>query len=543
MTSEFSWWQQGVIYQVYPRSFKDTNGDGVGDLQGIIEKLDYLNGGTPDSLGVNAIWISPMFPSPMKDFGYDIADYCDVDPMFGDLAIFDRLVAEAHQRGIKIILDYVPNHTSDQHSWFQESRSSRDNPRHDWYIWKDAKPDGSPPNNWGGVFGGKAWTWDATRQQYYFHQFDPGQPDLNWRNPDVRAAMLDVLRFWMRRGVDGFRMDVIYMVWKHPDMPDQPIIAGALGRGENDIYGRQAQIYSQNYDGIHAIMRDIRATLDEFEDTFSVGEIWLDLPERVKFYGTPDALELHMPFNFGLIGEASFLEQSPWNAVNVRAIVDAYENALPAHGWGNWVLGNHDVSRLASRLGSEARARLAAMLLLTMRGTPTIYMGEEIGMINGEIPDALIQDPQGIILGAALTRDKCRTPMQWDASANAGFGAAEPWLPANPDYMTRNVAAQLNDPSSMLTLYRHLIRTRHASQALAVGSYRSLDTGAGVYAYLRQHTDETMLVALNFTAESLDIILPNVGQIVLSTYLDHAGDAVKSVLTLRPDEGVIIRLG
>ncbi|MCU0515245.1 MAG: alpha-amylase family glycosyl hydrolase [Anaerolineae bacterium] len=523
------WWQRGVIYQIYPRSYKDSNHDGTGDLQGIIEKLDYLNDGTENSLGVDAIWISPFFPSPMKDAGYDVANYVDVDPLFGDLATFDRLIAAAHERNIKIIIDYVPNHSSDRHPWFIESRSSRTNPKRDWYIWQDARPDGSPPNNWGSVFGGKAWTWDDTTQQYYFHQFDPSQPDLNWRNPAVKAAMLDVLRFWLDRGVDGIRMDVIYMVWKHPDMPDQPLIPGAAGRGPDDLFGRQQHLYDYNYEGIHSIMQEIRTLFDAYPgDRLSIGEIWLDLPERMKYYGNND--ELHLPFNFGLISSASFLEETPWSAADVRRIVDEYEAALPAFGWGNWVMGNHDTPRLASRLGSHSKARTAALLLLTLRGTPTIYMGEEIGMVNGDIPPDKIDDPQGLRLGAAYTRDKCRTPFQWDGSDYAGFSTVPTWLPVNPDYPLRNVAGEWLDERSMLTLYRRLLWLRRRSMALSVGSYEPLESPEGTYVYVREYGPETMLIALNFT-----------GEVLLNTLLDRQG-MVSGMLELRPQEGVLVRL-
>lgn len=533
------WWQRGVIYQIYPRSFKDSNGDGTGDLQGIIEKLDYLNDGTENSLGIDAIWLSPFYPSPMNDAGYDIADYCDVHPLFGDLAAFDRLVTEAHRRNIKIIIDYVPNHTSNQHAWFLESRRSRDNPKRNWYIWKDARPDGSPPNNWGSAFGGPAWTWDETTQQYYFHQFDPSQPDLNWRNPEVKAAMLEVLRFWLERGVDGFRMDVIYMIWKHPDMPDQPVIPYAPGRGEDDLFGRQEHIYAFNYEGIHEVMREIRAVLDSYGDIVSIGEIWLELPERMKYYGDND--ELHLPFNFGLISHASFLEQTPWIAADIRKIVDEYEAALPPAGWGNWVMGNHDVSRLASRLGSQAKARVAAMLLLTLRGTPTIYMGEEIGMVNGEIPPEKIDDPQGKRLGPAFTRDKCRTPFQWDGTEYAGFSTVEPWLPVNPDYPSRNVAAQSQEADSMLALYKRLLHTRKHSSALTMGVYEPLESPEGTYVYLREDGHETMLVALNFTDEPCAMLLPRDGELLLNTLLDKSG-TVSGMLELRSHEGVLVKL-
>lgn len=529
----FAWWQHGVIYQIYPRSFMDSNNDGIGDLQGIIDKLDYLNDGTEQSLGVDAIWISPFYPSPMADFGYDVADYCDVDPMFGDLDTFDKLVSEAHKRNIKIIVDFVPNHSSDQHEWFKTSRSSKDNPKRDWYIWKDAKVDGSRPNNWGSMFGGEAWTWDETTQQYYFHQFAPEQPDLNWRNPDVRAAMHDVLRFWMARGVDGFRMDVVYIIWKHPDMPDQPLINGATGRNTDDTFGRQEQIYAYNYEGIHDIHGEMREVLDE-TGAIAIGELWLDLATRMEYYRN-----FHMPFNFDFIGE---WERIQWNAEFFREHVNAMEAALPDGAWANYVLGNHDIPRLASRYGSVARARMAGMLLLTLRGTPTLYMGDEIGMVNGDIAPEQIQDPQGKILGLEHTRDVTRTPMQWDDSAYAGFSERETWLPVNRDYPTRNVQSQSADEQSILSLYRKLLWYRKAHPSLAVGDYRAIDAPETVFAFLRTHEDEQHLVALNFGEQAQTITFDGSGKIVLDTTLTRSG-TVDGAVSLGSDEGVIIHLG
>jgi alpha-glucosidase len=521
------WWQKGIVYQIYPRSFMDSNNDGVGDLQGIINQLDYLA-----DLGVDAIWISPFYPSPMADFGYDVADYCDVDPLFGDLRTFDNLVAESHKRGIKLIVDYVPNHSSNQHKWFLESKSSRENLKKDWYIWRDAKADGSLPNNWGSMFGGPAWTWDEERQQYYFHQFAPEQPDLNWRNPEVKAAMFDVLRFWMKRGGDGFRMDVVYMIWKHPDMPDHPIIEGAKGRNENDIIGRQQSLYNYNYEGVHDVMREMRAVLDEF-GTIAIAEVWLDLQTRLEYYKT-----FEMPFNFDFIGDS---ERYQWNADFFQQTVERMEAALASDAWPNYVLGSHDMPRLASRYGSDARARLAALLLLTLRGTPTLYMGDEIGMLNGEISESQLQDPQGKVLGLAYTRDVCRTPMQWDGSAYAGFSRSETWLPVNKDYPTRNVKNQLADKQSILNLYRQLIAYRRQHPSLNAGSYQSIEAPEGVYAYLRESDGEKHLIALNFTTEAKTLLLPAEGEIVLSTGLERSGKLNKN-LELAGDEGLLIRL-
>lgn len=534
------WWKTGVIYQIYPRSFQDTTGNGVGDLQGIINRLDYLNDGTDKSLGIDAIWISPFYPSPMADFGYDVANYVDVEPMFGDLETFDRLIEEAHQRNIKVVVDYVPNHTSSQHDWFKESRSSRNNSKADWYIWRDAQPDGSLPNNWGSIFGGPAWTWDETRQQYYFHQFDPAQPDLNWRNPEVREAMHNVLRFWMERGVDGFRMDVLHIIWKHPDMPDQPPRANISIRGDADIYNTQQQIYSQDYEGIHERIREIRQVLNE-QGAIGIGEIWLPIERWVQYFGENDD-ELHMPFNFALIAADDFSINPEWNAETIRAIVDRFEAAIPEHGYPNWVLGSHDVPRLASRI-SEAQARTAAMLLLTLRGTPTLYNGDEIGMVNGEIAPEQVQDPQGIRLGIQHTRDVTRTPVQWNDSAHAGFSMVEPWLPVNADYHTKNVSEQLHDDDSMLSLYRRLIWTRKNSLALSVGDYEPIDSPQGTYVYYRHYEGETKLVALNFTDNPQQIRIGRIGELELSTQSNRSGSKIDGTVDLAPSEGVIISIG
>ncbi len=527
--AKFAWWQKGIVYQIYPRSFMDSNADGIGDLQGIIDRIDYL-----PTLGIDAIWISPFYPSPMADFGYDVRDYCDVDPMFGDLATFDKLVEAAHARGIKVIVDFVPNHTSNEHPWFVESRGSRDNPKRDWYIWRDAKPDGSLPNNWGSCFGGVPWRWDEATQQYYFHQFAPQQPDLNWRNPDVRAAMHDVLRFWMERGVDGFRMDVVYMIWKHPDMPDQPWIEGHEGRGEDDIYNKQHQIYAVGYEGIHDIHAEMKAVLDE-HNVISIGEFWMPLEERMGYYRN-----FHMPFNFDFINEG---ERHIWEASFFRTRVNAMEAALPDGAWPNYVLGSHDVQRIASRFGSEDRARVAGMMLLTLRGTPTLYAGDEIGMVNGDIAEDQLQDPQGVNLGVEHTRDVNRTPMQWDDSPNAGFSAAgvDTWLPVNPDYPTRNVAAQLADTRSILTMSRQLIAYRREHLSLAVGDYRPVDAPDEVFAYIRQHDDETHLVVLNFGTHEQTVTLPSAGIIVMNTRLDREG-RVEGAITVAQDEGIVVRL-
>ena len=541
-SQDYLWWQRGVVYQIYPRSFKDTTGNGTGDLQGVIDRLDHLDDGTPDSLGIDAIWLSPFYPSPMADFGYDVADYCDVDPLFGDLATFDRLVAEAHRRGVKIVIDYVPNHSSDQHPWFIQSRSSRNNPKRNWYTWRDPKLDGSPPNNWLSVFGGLAWEWDETSGQYYLHSFLKGQPDLNWRNPDVKAAMFDVLRFWLERGVDGFRIDVAHYIMKDPhlrDNPPNPSQRLAIHRPLGD-YDSQLHLHDKGHPDVHEVYRQFRQLLDAYSaenPRMSLGEIHIfDWPKWASYYGE-QLDELHMPFNFALLNVE-------WRAQAIRQVVDALEAALPPSAWPNYVLGNHDEPRLVSRYGRD-QARVAGLLLLTLRGTPTLYYGDELGLENGVIPPDEIQDPQGINLGAEHTRDVCRTPMQWDGSPNAGFSTVEPWLPVAADYETRNVAVQSADPTSILNFYRRLLWYRRGSPALYGGDYQPLDTGDDdCFVYLRTAGDERRLIALNFAGDQRCISVPgeDAGQIVISTHLDREEKVSLSKLELRPHEGLIVEL-
>ena len=538
------WWQSGVVYQIYPRSFMDSNGDGVGDLQGIIDRLDYLNDGTENSLGVDILWLSPIYPSPMADFGYDVADYCNIDPLFGDLATFDRFLAEAHKRDIKVIIDWVPNHTSDQHPWFLESRSSLNNPKRDWYIWRP--PSNSPhqkmgrePNNWGSFFGGPAWTLDEKTGQYYLHQFVKEQPDLNWRNPQVEQAMYETLRFWLRRGVDGFRMDVVGLIIKDEALRDNPLNSNAdPNLPINDLHGRLIHKYNMDQDEVHSYIRRIRGVLDEFDDRCAIGELWGDIHRWVRYYGE-NGDGLHLPFNFRLM-------EQPWGASAIQASVDEMEMALPSFAWPNYVLGNHDQPRLATRFGGEAQARLAAMLLLTLRGTPTLYYGDELAMPNTPIPPERVLDPQGKNLGAARTRDVCRTPMQWDASTNAGFSSAEPWLPLADDFTTRNVARQSDDKRSPLSLYRRLLWLRRLSPALHGGTYRPLETDSDdVFAYLRESGDDQKLVVLNFSGLPLTVRLSLEGQgkIQLSTHLDRFENVQFQAISLRPYEGLLLEMG
>ncbi len=530
MAETFRWWQRGIIYQIYPRSFMDSNGDGIGDLPGITSRLDYLA-----ALGVDAIWISPIFPSPMIDFGYDVSDYTGIDPIFGTLDDFDALVAAAHSRNLKVILDFVPNHSSDQHPWFVAARSSRDHPQRDWYIWRDPAPDGGPPNNWRSVFGGPAWTFDAATGQYYYHAYLKQQPDLNWRNPAVQAAMLDALRFWLERGVDGFRIDALRQLIKneqfldHPPNPRyQPAVQGP--------YHALLPIYTTDQPEIMQMIALFRRVSDSFAERVLIGELYLPIERLVTYYGVNGA-GVHLPFNFHLI-------LTPWQAQTIAALIGQYEAALPSGGWPNWVLGNHDQHRLASRIG-PAQARVAAMLLLTLRGTPTLYYGDEIGMRDVEIPPDRVQDPfEKNVPGMGLGRDPERTPMQWDAAPRAGFTTGSPWLPIAANYGQTNVARAGDDPTSILTLYRRLIRLRRAEEALAVGAYEAVPTSGDLLAYVRSHGQRRLLIVLNLGPEpqTFDLSMREQGRVLLSTQLDRDGEALHDRLLLRGDEGVIIEI-
>jgi len=527
---ENTWWKRGIVYQIYPRSFQDTNGDGIGDLNGICQRLDYLAW-----LGVDAIWISPIFTSPMADFGYDVADYCGIDPIFGAMEDFDRLIKEAHARGLKLILDFVPNHTSDQHPWFLESRSSRTSPKRDWYIWRDAKPDGSPPNNWISNFGGPAWEWDEATGQYYYHAFLKEQPDLNWRNPEVRTAMYDALRFWLDRGVDGFRVDVIWHLIKDAEFRDNPLNP-AYQPSQAEI-NRFLQVYSADQPEVHGVIAEMRSILEEYKGRVLIGEIYLPLERLVAYYGN-DLSGAHLPFNFQLIHTA-------WNAREISSLIDEYEAALPQGGWPNWVLGNHDQPRIGARIG-RAQARVAAMLLLTLRGTPTMYYGDELGIAKVEIPSEAVQDPwEKNEPGLGLGRDPERTPMHWDASHNGGFTSGQPWLPLDPSYGSCNVEALSKDPTSILTLYRRLIEFRRRHLALSVGSYAHLATDEHVLAYERRHGAERLLVMLNLGHHPRTIPVPQgdvQAKVLLSTHLDRDQENAGTEIELRPDEGVIVSL-
>jgi alpha-glucosidase len=529
------WWQSGVVYQIYPLSFADSNGDGLGDLAGIRARLPYLR-----ELGVDALWISPFYPSPLADFGYDVSDYCDVDPRFGSLADFDALVADVHRAGLRVILDFIPNHCSEQHPWFQEARSSRDNPRRDWFIWQDPRPDGGPPNNWLAEFGGSAWQLEEATGQYYLHSFLKEQPDLNWRNPEVRRALCDVLRFWVARGVDGFRVDAIHHLFKDTELRDNP---------KNPDYrpgmGPRRQLirrYTTDLPEVHAAAREMRAALGDTAsgdvargrdgERLLIGEAYLPFDRLMLYYG--EQLDgFHLPFNFHLI-------QTRWDAALLRPMIASYEAHLPPGAWPNWVLGNHDRSRIASRVG-PAQARVAALLLCTLRGTPTLYYGDELGMRDVPIAPEQVHDPfEKNVPGLGLGRDPERTPMQWSAGKYAGFSSAKPWLPVAADHPQVNVERQEKDPDSLLRLYRALLTLRRAEPALAIGSYAELDVPPPLLGYLRQHGQRQLGVLLNLSASAQPGGVPPAfrhARVALSTHPGRAGTALGA--DLRADEGVL----
>lgn len=508
--SGLPWWKTAVVYQIYPRSFADANDDGVGEIEGVRRHLDHLSW-----LGVDAIWLSPIFRSPMRDFGYDVADYCDIDPVFGTLADVDALIADAHARDIRVLLDWVPAHTSSDHPWFVESRSSRRSPKRDWYVWRDPGPDGALPNNWQRPWprGGAAWTLDETTGQYWLHSFLPDQPDLNWENPEVARAMHDTLRFWLDRGVDGFRADVVHNIGKDPALKDAPAAAAHLPHCALNHDPRTID---------H--LRDIRRLLDAYPgDRMMVGEVFLmDTAKIPPYYA--DGEGLHLAFNFPPMFQ-------PWGSESWRGCVEQVQAEFEASdAWPTWVLSNHDWPRHRTRLGSEARARAAAVLLLTLRGTPFLFMGEELGLEDAVVPPERAVDPGG--------RDGCRAPMPWTPSP--GHGWPDPaWLPFPPNAGARSVETEREDPSSMLHLYRRLLHVRRQSSALREGALDLLDgVPPGVLAYRRTTPDDERLVAINF--EEHAVATPGLeGLVEVST--DRRGEGAPFDGRLGPDQAVVLR--
>jgi alpha-glucosidase len=527
-----TWWRDGVIYQIYPRSYRDSNGDGVGDLAGIAERLDHLAW-----LGVDAIWITPITPSPDSDWGYDVAFYTGVQPVLGDLEGFDRLVADADARGIKVVLDLVPNHTSSKHRWFREARASKSSPRRDWYVWADPRPGGSPPNNWRSSFGGPAWTMDPVSRQYYLHNFLPTQPDLNWWSEEVREEFDQILRFWFDRGVAGFRIDVAHAIVKDKELRDNP--PAEPGDHPYVTAFGQRKVYNAERPEAHDVLRRWRALAEEYEPPrLLLGETYVLDVERLRpFYGDGD--ELQLAFNFVFL-------HSPFTAEGLRSIVDATERTLDGpDAWPVWAISTHDLPRYVDRWagGSADRARCALLMLLTLRGTPVLYYGDELGMADVPVPREQRRDPVGTgAFDASPGRDPCRTPMPWSAEPGGGFTTPEarPWLPlsAQPGV---TVEEQRADPDSMLVLCRDLIALRRAEPDLSGGGYESLATPDGLWAFRR---GGRFVVALNLSDTAGAVDLPSAGgRIRIATRRERDGEAVDGPLTLGPWEAAVVELG
>jgi alpha-glucosidase len=528
-----NWYEHAVIYQIYPRSFQDTNNDGVGDLEGIIKRLDYLNDGKGGGLGVSVLWVSPFYPSPMDDFGYDVADYCNVDPLFGDLETFDRLLAQTHTRGMKMIIDFVPNHTSIQHAWFQQSSSSRDNPKRDWYIWRDQKPDGSLPNNWVSVFGGPAWTWHEPSGQYYLNSFLSSQPDLNWENPEVQEAIADSMRFWMDRGVDGFRIDAVDLMGKDFTLPDDPPNPN-YSEGHEAAYHALKHVHSRDAGNYRQYLEKLALTIEAYDDKALFFEVWMQEQNPEAYIDFCRILNRKscVPFNFELI-----LESDSWRSDTIQRILDMYVFNLPDVGQPAYVLGNHDHSRLASRVGKQDE-RLAAMLLLTLPGVPIMYNGDEIGMENVNIPPELMKDPAEK-RDPGSGRDGGRTPMQWTHEAFAGFSTTSPWLPLADNFETLNVAHQLNNDDSLLRMYSSLIRIRSTYPSLLYGNYIITEhPDSRIVSYIRETEEERLLMLLNMSDEHLSVGSDVAFQPIIFSTIPGRHDLQDHVL--QPREGIII---
>lgn len=554
------WWKRAVFYQIYPRSFMDSNDDGIGDLPGIISRLDYLNDGTPDSLGIDAIWFSPFFISPDYDYGYDVADYCDIDPRYGTLDDFDRLLAEAHKRNIMVMLDLVVNHTSHLHSWFLESRSSRDNPKRDWYIWKEGRGPGRKlPNNWRNNFFGPAWTWDNKTGQYYLHSFLKEQPDLNWQNPAVREAIGNVIRFWLDRGVDGFRLDVPHIYCKDEQFRDNPPFFARKRFKDGPLFSDrtlmanlmkllalpelQVRKYNQHQPETHEVLRQFRQIYNEYPAKTSVGEIISEDPGVIASYYGNDNDQLHMNFYFELLN-------CRWKAGAFRRCIDRWERFLSQGAWPAYTFNNHDVVRAISRYGGnkdgDKRARLLALMLLSLRGTPFIYYGEEIAMKEAKLPKDSLKDPLGVKwYPLHRGRDGCRTPMQWDNSRYAGFSGVEPWLPVGPETEQRNVNVQVRDLRSQLNFVKKMIWLRKSLPALLEGSYLSITEGVpeSCFCYFRETDQQKLAVCLNFSSRRQEIKLKKANgssSLLISTNHERKPGSIAFPLVLEADEGCLI---
>jgi alpha-glucosidase len=530
MATAGHWWRGAVIYQIYPRSFLDSDGDGVGDLPGIIARLDYVA-----SLGVDAIWISPFFRSPMADFGYDIADYRDVDPLFGTLDDFDRLLARAHALGLKVMIDQVPSHTSIEHPWFRESRQSRDNPKADWYVWADPREDGSPPNNWLSIFGGVAWKWEPRRRQYFLHNFLASQPDLNFHNPQVRAATLDNIAFWLDRGVDGLRLDAINFCFHDPQLRDNPPKPVELrtGRGfsPDNPYAYQYHHYNNTRPENLGFLEDLRALMDRYPDVAALGEISSEdsLATMAEYVGET---RLHMGYSFELLTDDR-------SAGYIRRTVETLEAKMP-HGWPCWAISNHDVQRAVTRWGgADPEPALAAQLVAlvcSLRGSVCLYQGEELGLGEAELPFEALRDPYGISFWPNFKgRDGCRTPMPWDEGPNAGFSSGEPWLPIPDEHRARSVAAQERDPESPLNQSRRFLAWRRRHPALVTGAIRFLEADEPLLAFVRGEGAAAVLAVFNLSDAPVAWRLPaGLSPRALDGHGQQAGTVEDAILRLPP---------
>jgi alpha-glucosidase len=508
--ADADWWRGAVIYQVYPRSFADTDGNGIGDLPGVIAKLDYIA-----SLSVDAVWLSPFFKSPMKDFGYDVSAYRQVDPLFGSLEDFDRLVAAAHAKGLRVIIDQVLNHTSDQHAWFQESRLSRNNSRADWYVWADPKPDGTPPNNWLSIFGGSAWQWEPRRGQFYLHNFLVSQPDLNYHNPAVAAQMLDEAEFWLARGVDGFRLDAINFCFHDPLLRDNPPKPAAERKGRgfrtDNPYAYQVHLYDNTQPQNHAFLESLRRLMDRYAPAVALGEVSAEDALGTIVQYTSGSRRLHMAYNFELLVDE-------FSTTHIRSVVETL--AAQCHDcWPCWAIGNHDVARVASRWAdgadTAARAKLFNALLLSLRGSACCYQGEELGLTQAELPDALLQDPYGLAFWPLFKgRDGCRTPMPWsDAEPECGFTSGRPWLPVPPEHRALAANRQEKDPDSVLNAFRRFVHWRRGVRALRRGGIRLFESPANTLLFLREDDADPILACFNFGAAPAGIRVPVPGRL------------------------------
>ncbi len=520
------WWRGGVIYQIYPRSFCDSDNDGVGDLRGVASRIGYLK-----RLGVDGVWLSPFFRSPMKDFGYDVSDYRDVDPIFGVLDDFDRLLAKSHDAGLKIIIDQVYSHTSDRHPWFRESRRARNGPKADWYVWADAKPDGSPPNNWHSVFGGAAWSWDTQRRQYYLHNFLAEQPDLNFHNADMRKEILDIAKFWLDRGVDGFRLDVANLYYSDRRLRDNPPKRPEGGFARP--YEHQRHLYDRSQPETLAFMETLRTLIDRYPDRMTVAEIFSDFPAARSMEYVQQG-RLHTAYNFQLLGDGP---------LSAKLIRDALESWTSKTGWPSWCFSNHDVPRSRTRWGGEdandAFAQLLTGVLMCLRGTIFLYQGEELGLPQAGVPFDKLQDPEGIRFWPDnLGRDGCRTPMPWRVeAANAGFSGVEPWLPVDPRHYALAVDCQENDPGSTLNLTRRFIAFRRRHRALRLGDIEFFDAPGPILMFRRTHGDERLLCVFNLGGDVATADLPADGK-DLSYGLGGAHDGRRA--TLPPFGGLVV---